>query len=116
VHVYYVVTQILSSGKSCVAMRTLVEFVLSLTPGVRFDVCHVHLNVHQDLLDVFSCFILTRNAEFLSEHGGSCLIEQVDLLDEVLVNLHVGEGGGRGGVEEGGAVGEEHVGGVGQGG
>ena len=56
-----------------------------------------------------------RNAKFLSQHGGSRLVEQVDLFDEVLVNLHVAHRGGGRVAEEVGTVGEEHVGGVGEG-
>ena len=40
-------------------MWTFVEFVLSLTPWVWFDVGHVNLYVHQNLLNVLGGFVLT---------------------------------------------------------
>jgi len=39
-------------------MRALVKLVLSLTPGIRLDVGHVYLYIHQDLLYVLGGFVL----------------------------------------------------------
>lgn len=62
VHVYDVVTEVLSSGESSVAMGALVKLVLSLTPGIRLDVGHVYLYIHQDLLYVLGGFVLAWNS------------------------------------------------------
>ena len=50
--------EVLTSSEGGVAMRTLVQLVFSLAPRVRLDIRHVHLNVHQDLLNVLSGFVL----------------------------------------------------------
>ena len=56
--------EVLSPGEGSLAMRTLVKLVLGGTPRVRLDASQVHLDVHEDLLNV------TSRGSFLALQGG----------------------------------------------